>query len=66
MKVKVNVQIQNAENLRFSHVLEQCFDRYMKEHMKTTNLWIKNNTSCNKSNIRMDDKIKREGEDHQM
>ena len=48
-----NVQIQNAENGIFA-----CFGTlfYMKNHKKTTNLWIffKKNRTVNKSNTQMD------------
>ena len=48
MSKSSNIEIQNAEILGFSHVLEQYLNRgtyIVQDHKKTTSLWIKNNAS---------------------
>ena len=52
-----NVDRENVERLGFLHVLEQHLDELMKESKKETGPWIKNNTSVNKSNIKMDKEL---------
>ena len=52
-----NVEIQNAKNQGFSHVLEHYLNMYMHYHNKTTSLWIKNNASVKECNTQMDRQI---------
>ena len=62
MILKVTVKVikcrnSKCEKLRFLHVLEQYFNRYMKVYKKTTSLWINNHATVNKSNTQMDGNI---------
>ena len=53
----LNVEIQKAEILGFSHVLEQYLNNYMQYYKEATSLWTKNKASVKASNSQMDRQI---------